>query len=100
MSIAIDNQAAITATTNHRGTPGQQLTNFFLNQMTEIAQQHQGVLIKLHWIPGHKGIPGNEEVDKLAKQAAMQHLTHHSNHLTTLPSAKQDSPQNQFLQAN
>ena len=68
VSIAIDNQVAI----NHSSAPGQQLTDFFLNQMTEIARQHRGVPIKIRWIPGHKGILGNEEADKLAKQAVMQ----------------------------
>ena len=38
MSIAINNQVAIKATTNHHSSPGQQLTDFFLNQMTEIAR--------------------------------------------------------------
>ena len=72
MTIAIDNQAAITATTNHRSAPGQQITDVFLIQMTEIARRHRGVPIKIHWIPGHKGILGNEEADRLAKQAAKQ----------------------------
>ena len=47
-SIAIDNQVAITAMTNHRSTPGQQLTDFFLNQMTEIARWHWGIPIEIH----------------------------------------------------
>ena len=72
VSIAIDNQVAIKAMTNHSSAPGQQLTDFFLNQMTKIARQHQGVPIKIRWIPGHKGSLGNKEADKLAKQAAMQ----------------------------
>ena len=72
VSITIDNQAAIKVMTNHCSTPGPQLIDFFLNQMTEIARQHQGVPIKIHWIPGHKEILGNEEAEKLAKQAAMQ----------------------------
>ena len=37
-TITINNQAAITAMTNHRSTHGQQLTDVFLTQMTEIAR--------------------------------------------------------------
>ena len=40
--------------------------------MIEIARQHQGVPIKTHCIPSHKGISGNKEADRLPKQAAMQ----------------------------
>ena len=71
-TITIDNQAVITATTNHCSAPGQQLTDVFLTQMTEIARQHQGVPIKIHCIPSHKIILGNKEADRLAKQAAKQ----------------------------
>ena len=71
-TIAIDNQAAIKATMSHKSGPGQQLTNLFHNQMSGIAKQHRGVPIKIYWVPGHKGIPGNEEADKLAKQAVKQ----------------------------
>ena len=71
-TIAIDNQAAIKTMTNHKSGPGQQLIDLFHNQMSGLAKQHQGVPIKIHWIPGHKGIPGNKEADKLAKQAAKQ----------------------------
>ena len=38
VSIAIENQAVIKVMTNHHSAPGQQLTDFFLNQMTEIAR--------------------------------------------------------------
>ena len=37
-SITTDNQATIKATTSFRSTPGQQLLDFFLNKMTELAK--------------------------------------------------------------
>ena len=63
-TIAIDNQAAIKATASHKSGPGQQLIDLLHNSMSGIAKQHRGAPIKIYWIPGHKGIPGNEEVDK------------------------------------
>jgi hypothetical protein len=35
--------------------------------LTELARQNRVTLI---WVPGHRGITGNEEADKLARQAA------------------------------
>ena len=40
--------------------------------MSELANQHKGVPFEVYWIPAHKGNPGNEETNKLAKQAAKQ----------------------------
>ena len=59
-SITINNQVAIKATTNCYSTLGQQFIKFFFNQMSELAKRHQGVPFKIHWIPGHKVISGNE----------------------------------------
>ena len=39
-TIAIDNQAAIKAMTNHKSGPGQQLIDLFHNQMSGLAKQH------------------------------------------------------------
>ena len=30
----------------------------------------EGVKVELHWVPGHKGVPGNELADEVAKYAA------------------------------
>ena len=37
-SIAIKNQAAVKVITSFRSTPGQQITDFFINQMTELTK--------------------------------------------------------------
>ena len=71
-TIAIDNQAAAKAITNFCSAPGQHLIDFFLKQMSGLANRHKGVSFEIYWIPAHQGIPGNEEADKLAKQAAKQ----------------------------
>ncbi|PKY04569.1 hypothetical protein P168DRAFT_235771, partial [Aspergillus campestris IBT 28561] len=34
--------------------------------------QAQDIRVTLRWIPTHEGISGNEEVDELAKQAALR----------------------------
>ena len=64
--------AAVKAITNFRSTPGQQIINFFINQMTELTKQYKEVPFEIYKILGHQGIPGNEEANKLAKLVATQ----------------------------
>lgn len=33
------------------------------------AIQQQGIVIQFVWVPAHKGVKGNEEADKLAREA-------------------------------
>jgi len=37
------------------------------NKLEELLSNNVGMLLK--WVPGHKDIPGNELVDKYAKEA-------------------------------
>ena len=67
MTIAINNQTAIKAITSFFSTPGQQIIDFFLSQMTELTNEHRGILFQIYCTPGDMGIQGNEEANKLAK---------------------------------
>jgi ribonuclease HI len=42
-----------------------------LNALSELAHLNEVTLV---WVPGHRGILGNEEADKLARQASAMPL--------------------------
>lgn len=42
--------------------------------LTNIAEQAPGVKVTLRWCPGHRGVEGNEEADKLTNGAAKRPL--------------------------
>lgn len=35
-----------------------------------LEARRRGLEVTFHWVPGHKGIPGNEKADRIAKRAA------------------------------
>lgn len=45
-----------------------EMLEMILNTARQLAEE--GIKIELHWVPGHKGVPGNELADEVAKQAA------------------------------
>ena len=69
-SITINNQVAVKVITSFYSTPGEQLIDFFIDQMTELTKQHKGVPFEVYDILGHQGILGNEDADNPAKQVA------------------------------
>ncbi|KAJ6118425.1 reverse transcriptase [Penicillium samsonianum] len=68
MTIFTDNQAAIQACSHPRRSSGQQILRNITIQIENLRLA--AWRIRIHWIPGHMGVHGNERADVLAKLAA------------------------------
>ena len=65
VSLYIDNQSLIAAINAPRANPGQYLIN-----SARTAADDSGSSLTIRWISSHSRVKGNEEVDRLAKEAA------------------------------
>lgn len=63
-----DNQASIQSMQRPKHQSGQYILQHNITLLD--ALRKSGVTVELHWIPAHIGVPGNERVDQLAKEAA------------------------------
>jgi len=65
--IFTDNQAAITSSSEPGTQSGQGILRILAIKMDLL--RWSGIDVRVHWIPAHIGVPGNEMADRAAKQA-------------------------------
>ncbi|CUS06783.1 unnamed protein product, partial [Tuber aestivum] len=65
-----DNQAAISNSHRLSPHPGQQISQQIQQLTKDLLSSDLDLQLHLHWVPSHTGIQGNDEADRLAKQAA------------------------------
>jgi len=67
VTVNVDNQAAIIASTESKQGPGKYILDNFHEQVKALKRRNDNVKLKVRWSPGHVGIKGNEEADEAAK---------------------------------
>jgi ribonuclease HI len=70
INIFMDCQPPITVLASPKSQPGQYLLTTFYVLLARLLCVHHTLKLRLHWVPAHIGIKGNEVVDICAKAAA------------------------------
>jgi hypothetical protein len=68
--MGVDNQAAIMSAGSGKPTPGSYIVDRIHASYQRVKEQHRRLEFTIGWVPGHRGIPGNERADEEAKKAA------------------------------
>ena len=63
-----DSKRAVQRVRRQANTPGQVITAAIHERAKQL--QADGVKVVIRWVPAHQGVPGNEEADRAAKEAA------------------------------
>lgn len=69
-SCTANNMASLCAAQNCKPHPVHYLVDELLWRIEALQRRHPGINLTLRWVPGHKGIKGNEMVDVEAKKVA------------------------------
>ena len=69
VSMAADNIGAVQRLATARATPTQYIWEIFRKWWAMTKGRHKHIALTVRWVPGHEGIPGNEEADRVAKLA-------------------------------
>jgi len=77
-----DAQAALRRVRKLDDGPGQPIVRAI--HTFERSLSKLGIEVEYCWVPGHKGVPGNELADKAAKRAATRGTRKHDTHYTSL----------------
>ena len=72
--IYVDSQAAIVAASSPQRQSGQYILACIADVSDRLMQMNPQLRITIQWIPGHRGIHGNEVADEEAKRAATERL--------------------------
>lgn len=70
ISVALDNQAAVSACRSRSPGPGSYLVEHIHSLKREVRRRHIDLRITIRWVPGHVDVEGNEDADDEAKAAA------------------------------
>ena len=68
-SLGVDNKVAIQSAKSFKLGLGHYLMDLFHKTLVEALEHVKAETITIRWMPGHSGIPGNEEADMEAKEA-------------------------------